>query len=83
MPQFLVLAQAGAERMVRAVPVGLTNAQIWGIAVGIVAGAFVVDLTGLNGLATLTLAAAGGAAGNMLLSPDAPHAMDDLDEDDL
>jgi hypothetical protein len=43
----------------------------------------VADLTGLNGLATLTLAAAGGAAGNMLLSPDPVDEMDDLDEDDL
>jgi hypothetical protein len=83
MPQFLVLAQAGAERMVREVPVGLTNAQIWGIAVGVVAGAFVADLAGLNGLATLTLAAAGGATGNMLLSPNSVDEMDDLDDDDL
>ena len=85
MPQFLVLAQAGAERMVREVPVGLTNAQIWGIAVGVVAGAFVADLAGLNGLATLALAAAGGATGNMLLSPAAVDEMaenlDDLDDD--
>jgi hypothetical protein len=85
MPQFLVLAQEGAERMVREVPVGLTNAQIWGIAVGVVAGAFVADLAGLNGLATLALAAAGGATGNMLLSPASVDEMaedlDDLDDD--
>jgi hypothetical protein len=84
MPQFLVLAQAGAERMVREVPVGLTNAQIWGIAVGVVTGAFVADLAGLNGLATLALAAAGGATGNMLLSPAAvAEVAEELDDDDL
>jgi hypothetical protein len=64
----LVEAQAGAERMVREIPAGLTNAQVWGIAAGIVAGAFVADLLGGTGLVTLGLAAAGGAAGNWLLS---------------
>jgi len=67
-PGLLVLAQAGAERAVRQVPAGLTNAQVWGIAVGIVAAAFVADVAGLNGLGTLALAAAGGAFGNWLLS---------------
>jgi len=64
----LVEAQAGAERMVREIPAGLTNAQVWGIAAGIVAGAFVADMLGAGGLVTLGLAAAGGAAGNWLLS---------------
>jgi hypothetical protein len=63
-----VEAQAGAERMVREIPAGLTNAQVWGIAAGIVAGAFVADLLGGTGLVTLGLAAAGGATGNWLLS---------------
>lgn len=81
-PEFLVLAQAGAERMVREVPVGLTNAQIWGIAVGIVAGALVADLTGMNGLVTLSLAAVGGAAGNMLMAPGSMDEMIVEDDDD-
>jgi hypothetical protein len=67
-PGLFVLAQAGAERAVRQVPAGLTDAQVYGIAVGIVAGAFAADLAGLNGLGTLALAAAGGALGNWLLS---------------
>jgi len=81
-PEFLVLAQAGAERMVREVPVGLTNAQIWGLAIGIVAGAFVADIAGLNGLATLALAAAGGATGNMLLSPSDETMTEEMVDDD-
>lgn len=64
----LVEAQAGAERMVREIPAGFTNAQVWGIAAGIVAGAFVADLLGGTGLVTLGLAAAGGATENWLLS---------------
>jgi hypothetical protein len=67
-PGLFVLAQAGAERAVRQVPASLTDAQVYGIAVGIVAGAFAADLAGLNGLSTLALAAAGGALGNWLLS---------------
>jgi hypothetical protein len=67
-PGLLVLAQAGAERAVRQVPAGLTDTQVWGIAGGIVAGALIADAAGLNGLATLALAAAGGALGSWLLS---------------
>jgi hypothetical protein len=67
-PGLLVLAQAGAERIVRQVPAGLTDAQIYGIAVGIVGGALAADLVGFNGLGTLALAAAGGALGNWLLA---------------
>jgi hypothetical protein len=67
-PGLLVLAQAGAERIARQVPAGLTDAQIYGIAVGIVAGALAADLAGLNGLGTLALAATGGALGNWLLA---------------
>jgi hypothetical protein len=63
-----VEAQAGAERVVREIPAGLSNAQVWGIAAGIVAGAFVADMLGAGGLVTLGLAAAGGATGNWLLS---------------
>jgi hypothetical protein len=68
MPGLLVLAQVGAERIARQVPAGLTDAQIYGIAVGIVAGALAADLAGLNGLGTLTLTAIGGALGNRLLA---------------
>jgi hypothetical protein len=64
----VVQAQAGAERMVRQIPAGLTNAQVWGIAVGIVAGAFAADMLGAGGLVTLGLAAGGGAAGNWIFS---------------
>jgi hypothetical protein len=67
-PGLLVLAQAGAERIARQVPAGLTDAQIYGIAVGIVGGALAADLAGLNGLGTLAFAAAGGALGNWLLA---------------
>jgi hypothetical protein len=54
--------------VVREIPAGLSNAQVWGIAAGIVAGAFVADMLGAGGLVTLGLAAAGGATGNWLLS---------------
>ena len=64
----LLEVQAGAERVVREIPAGLSDAQVWGIAAGIVAGAFVADLLGAGGLVTLGLAAAGGATGNWLLS---------------
>jgi hypothetical protein len=74
-PGMLVLAQAGAERIVRQAPAGLTDAQIYGIAVGIVAGALAADLAGLNGLGTLALAAVGGALGNWLSEPIAEAAL--------
>lgn len=64
----LLEAQAGAERVVREIPAGLSDAQVWGIAAGIVAGAFVADLLGAGGIVTLGLAAAGGATGNWILS---------------
>jgi hypothetical protein len=64
----LVQAQAGAERMVRGIPAGLTNAQVWGIAVGIVAGAVAADMLGAAGVVTLGLAAGGGALGNWIFS---------------
>jgi len=63
-----VEAQASAERMVREIPAGLTDAQVWGIAVGIVAGAFAADMLGAGGLVTLGLAAGGGAVGNWIFS---------------
>lgn len=64
----LVQAQANAERMVRAVPAGLTNAQVWGIALGIVVGAVAADMLGGTGLVTVGLAAGGGALGNWIFS---------------
>jgi hypothetical protein len=66
--ELLMQAQAGAERLVREVPVDLASAQVWGIAAGIVGGAIVADLAGFGGLAALALAAGGGAIGNWLLS---------------
>jgi hypothetical protein len=81
-PGILVLAQAGAERIVRQAPAGLTDAQIYGIAVGIVAGALAADLAGLNGLGTLALAAVGGALGNWLLSAPIAEAALTADEPD-
>lgn len=66
--QLLLQAQANAERFVRQVPAGLTNAQVWGIAAGIVAGGIVADLLGASGVVTLGLAAGGGALGNWLLA---------------
>ena len=80
----LVLAQAGAERLVRRMSrVGLTHAQVWGIAAGIVVAAAVADVAGLNGTATLALAAVGGTLGKWLLSEPIAEAPLTADEPDV
>jgi hypothetical protein len=81
-PGILVLAQTGAERVVRQIPAALTDAEVWGIAAGIVAGALVADLAGLNGAGTLALAAVGGVLGNWLLSEPIAEAALTADEPD-
>jgi hypothetical protein len=82
-PGMLVLAQAGAERVVRRMSrVGLTHAQVWGIAAGIVVAAAVADVAGLNGTATLALAAVGGTLGKWLLSEPIAEAALTADEPD-
>jgi uncharacterized protein YcfJ len=47
---------------------GITDSQVYGIATGIILGAVVADLLGGNGLATVALAAGGGALGNWIMS---------------
>jgi hypothetical protein len=79
-PGILVLAQTGAERVVRQIPAALTDAEVWGIAAGIVAGALVADLAGLNGAGTLALAAVGGVLGDWLLSEPIAEAALTADE---
>jgi hypothetical protein len=81
-PGMLVLARAGAERLIRRAPVGLTDAQVYGIAAGIVAAAIVGDLAGLNGAGITALAAIGGALGNWLLSGPIAEAALTADEPD-
>jgi hypothetical protein len=81
-PELLVLAQTGAERVVRQIPVALTDLEVWGIGAGIVAGALVADLAGLNGAGTLALAAVGGVLGNWLLSEPSAEAGLTADEPD-
>ena len=60
--------QSGAESIVRELPgaLSLTDLQVFGIAVGIVAGAVAADLLGASGLATISLAAGGGVLGNWI-----------------
>lgn len=60
--------RTGATDLVRSVPgaESLTDAQIIGIASGIVAGAVVADFLGGSGLATIALAAGGGVLGNWI-----------------
>jgi tetrahydromethanopterin S-methyltransferase subunit F len=68
--ELLEQSREGAEDLVRdfQVSAGLTDSQIYGIAAGIVVGAVLADLMGGNGLATLALAAGGGALGNWIMS---------------
>jgi hypothetical protein len=81
-PGLLLLAQVGAERVVRQIPAGLTDSQVYGIAAGIVAAAVVGDLVGLNGAGITALAAIGGALGNWLLSEPIAEAALTVDEPD-
>jgi F0F1-type ATP synthase assembly protein I len=68
--ELLEQSREGAEDLVREfqTSAGLTDSQIYGIAVGIVVGAVLADLAGGNGLATIALAAGGGALGNWIMS---------------
>lgn len=63
-------SREGAEGMVRQFQssTGITDSQVYGIAAGIVVGALAADLLGGGGLATIALAAGGGAAGNWIMS---------------
>jgi hypothetical protein len=47
---------------------GISDSQVYGIAAGIVVGALAADLLGGGGLATIALAAGGGAMGNWIMS---------------
>jgi F0F1-type ATP synthase assembly protein I len=68
--ELLEQSREGAEDVVRGfqASAGLTDSQIYGIAAGIVVGAVLADLMGGNGLATIALAAGGGALGNWIMS---------------
>jgi hypothetical protein len=68
--ELLEQSREGAEKLVREfqTSAGLTDSQIYGIAAGIVVGAVLADLMGGNGLATIALAAGGGALGNWIMS---------------
>jgi len=63
-------SREGAEGVVRQFQssTGLTDSQVYGIAAGIVVGALAADLLGGGGLATIALAAGGGAIGNWVMS---------------
>lgn len=63
-------AQAGATDIVKEMPGAgaLSQKQVVGIAVGIVAGAIVADFFASGGLATLALSAGGGVLGNWVAS---------------
>jgi uncharacterized protein YcfJ len=63
-------SREGAEGVVRQFQssTGITDSQVYGIAAGIVIGALAADLLGGGGLATIALAAGGGAAGNWIMS---------------
>jgi hypothetical protein len=63
-------SREGAEGMVRQFQssTGITDSQVYGIAAGIVVGALAADLLGGGGLATIALAAGGGAVGNWIMS---------------
>jgi hypothetical protein len=68
--ELLEQSREGAEDFVREfqASTGITDSQVYGIATGIVVGAVVADLLGGNGLATVALAAGGGALGNWIMS---------------
>jgi hypothetical protein len=68
--ELLEQSREGAESVVREfqASTGITDSQVYGIAAGIVAGAVVADLLGGGGLATIALAAGGGALGNWIMA---------------
>jgi hypothetical protein len=68
--ELLEQSREGAEDVVREfqASTGITDSQVYGIALGIVAGAVVADMLGGGGLATIALAAGGGALGNWIMA---------------
>jgi hypothetical protein len=63
-------SREGAEEVVRGfqASTGITDSQVYGIAAGIVVGAVFADMIGGGGLATIALAAGGGALGNWIMA---------------
>jgi hypothetical protein len=63
-------SREGAEDVVREfqASTGITDSQVYGIAAGVVVGAVLADLMGGGGLATIALAAGGGALGNWIMA---------------
>jgi len=68
--ELLEQSREGAEDVVREfqASTGITDSQVYGIAAGIVVGAVLADLMGGGGLATIALAAGGGALGNWVMA---------------
>jgi hypothetical protein len=68
--ELLEQSREGAEEVVREfqASTGITDSQVYGIAAGIVVGAVLADLLGGGGLATIALAAGGGALGNWVMA---------------
>jgi hypothetical protein len=68
--ELLEQSREGAEDAVRGFQAhtGLTDSQVYGIAAGIVVGAVLADMMGGGGLATVALAAGGGALGNWIMA---------------
>jgi uncharacterized protein YcfJ len=68
--ELLEQSREGAEDVVREfqASTGITDSQVYGIAAGIVVGAVLADMMGGGGLATIALAAGGGALGNWIMS---------------
>ena len=68
--ELLEQSREGAEDVVREfqASTGITDSQVYGIAAGIVVGAVLADMMGGGGLATIALAAGGGALGNWIMA---------------
>jgi hypothetical protein len=68
--ELLEQSREGAEDVVREfqASTGITDSQVYGIAAGIVVGAVLADMMGGGGLATVALAAGGGALGNWIMA---------------
>jgi hypothetical protein len=68
--ELLEQSREGAEDAVREfqAATGITDSQVYGIAAGIVVGAVLADMMGGGGLATIALAAGGGALGNWIMA---------------
>jgi hypothetical protein len=68
--ELLEQSRQGAEDVVREfqASTGITDGQVYGIAAGIVVGAVLADMMGGGGLATIALAAGGGALGNWIMA---------------